>query len=158
MCGHLLLLSSVSSVAQSCPTYCDPMDGNQPVLPVHHQLPEFAQTHIHWVSDAIQPSHLLSSPSPPIFNLSQHQGLFQWVSSLHQVTKNIGVSALASILAKNIQEWFPLGWTGGIPLLSKGLSGVLFNSTVQKHLFFGTQLLYSPTLTSIYDWKNHSFD
>ena len=77
-----------SSVTQSCPTFCDPMDCSTPGLPVHLQLPEFTQTHVHWVSDAIQQSHPLSSPSPPTFNLSQHQGFFQWVSSLHQVAKN----------------------------------------------------------------------
>ena len=76
-----------SSVAQSCPTLCDPMNQSTPGLPVHHQLPEFTQTHVHWVSDAIQPSHPLSSPSPPALNLSQHQGLFKWVSSSHQVAK-----------------------------------------------------------------------
>ena len=76
-----------SSVTPSCPTLCDPMDCSTPGFPVHHQLPELAQTHVHWVSDAIQPSHPLSSPSPPAFNLSQPQGLFQWVSSLHQVAK-----------------------------------------------------------------------
>ena len=74
---------SVSLVAQSCPTLCDHMDCSTPGLPVHHQLPEFTQTHVHGVSDAIQPSHPLSSPSPAAFNLSQHQGLFQWVSSSH---------------------------------------------------------------------------
>ena len=73
-----------SSVAQSCPTLCDPMDRSMPGLPVHHQLPELAQTHAHQVSDAIQPSHPLLSPSP-VFNLSQHQDLFKWVSSSHQV-------------------------------------------------------------------------
>ena len=77
-----------SSVTQSCPTLCDPVDCSTPGLPVHHQLPEFTQTHIHWVGDAIQPSHPLSSPSPPTFNLCQHQGLFQWVSSSHQVAKH----------------------------------------------------------------------
>ena len=76
-----------SSVPQSCPTLCDSMDYSTPGLPVHHQIPEFTQTHVHWVSDAIQPSHPLSSPSPPTFNLSQHQGLFKWVSSSHQVAK-----------------------------------------------------------------------
>ena len=81
------LSQSVSSVAQSCPTLCDPMDRSTPGLPVHHQLPEFTQTHIHWIGDAIQPSHPLSSPSPPAFNLCQHQGLFKWVSSSHQVAK-----------------------------------------------------------------------
>ena len=76
-----------SSVAQSCPTLCDPMDCSTPALPVHHQLPELAQTHVHGVGDVIQSSHTLSSPSPPAFNLSQNQGLFQGVSSLHQVAK-----------------------------------------------------------------------
>ena len=76
-----------SSVAQLCPTLCEPMNCGTPGLPVHHQLPEFTQTHVHWVSDAIQPSHPLLSPSPPALNPSQHQGLFKWVSSSHQVAK-----------------------------------------------------------------------
>ena len=76
-----------SSVAQSCPTLCDPMNRSTPGLPVHHQFLESTQTHVQRVSDAIQPSHPLSSPSPPAPNPSQHQGLFQWVSSLHQVAK-----------------------------------------------------------------------
>ena len=76
-----------SSVAQLCPTLCDPMDCNMPGFPVHHQLLELIQTHVHWVSDAIQPSYPLSSPFPPALNLSQHQGLFRWVSSSHQVAK-----------------------------------------------------------------------
>ena len=71
------------SVAQSCLTLCNLMDCSTPGFPVHYQLSELAQTHVHWVSDAIQPSHSPSSPSPPVFNLSQHQGLFQWVSSSH---------------------------------------------------------------------------
>ena len=75
------------SVAQSCLTLCDPMDCNTPGFHVHHQLPELAQTHIHWVDDAIQPSYPLPSPSLPTFTLSQHQGLFQWVSSSHQMAK-----------------------------------------------------------------------
>ena len=76
-----------SSVTQSCPTLCNPMNCGTPGLPVHHQLSEFAQTHVRWVSDAIQPSHPLSPPSPPALNLTQHQGLFKWVSSSHQVAK-----------------------------------------------------------------------
>ena len=76
-----------SSVTQSCPNICSPMDCSTPGLPVHRQLPEFTQTHVHWVNDAIQPSHPLSSPFPPVFNLSPHQGLFKWVSSLHLVAK-----------------------------------------------------------------------
>jgi len=75
------------SVAQSCPTLCDPMDCSTSGFPVHHQLPELAQTHVHRVGDAIQLSHSLSFPSPPPFNLSQHEGLFKWVSSLHQVAE-----------------------------------------------------------------------
>ena len=80
-------ISPQGSSVQSCPTLCDPMNHSTPGLPVHHQLPEFTQTHVHWVSDAIQPSHPLSSPSPPALNLSQHQGLFEWDSSSHQVAK-----------------------------------------------------------------------
>ena len=76
-----------NSVSRLCPTICYPMDCSTPGLPVHHQLLESTQTHVHWVSDAIQPSHPLSSPSPPTFNLSQHRGLFKWVSSSHQVAK-----------------------------------------------------------------------
>ena len=78
---------TVSSVAQSCPTLCDPMNHSTPSLPVHHQLLEFTQTHVHRVGDAIQPSHTLLSPSPPALNPSQHQGLFQWVNSSHEVAK-----------------------------------------------------------------------
>ena len=98
-----------SSVTQSCPTLWDPMDCSTWGFPFHHQLLEPTQAHVHWVGDAIQPSHPLLSPSPPAFNLSQHQGLFQWVSSLHQVGK-----ASASVLPMNIRGWSPLGWTGWI--------------------------------------------
>ena len=76
-----------SSVAQSCPTFCNPMNNSTPGLPVYHQLPEFTQIHVHRVSDAIQPSHPRSSPSPPAPNPSQHQSLFQWVNSSHEVAK-----------------------------------------------------------------------
>ena len=82
-----LLSVQFSSVAQSCPTVCSPMDCSMPGFPVHRQLPELTQTHVHWVNGAIQPSHLLSSPFPPAFNLSQHWGLFQWVHSSHQMAK-----------------------------------------------------------------------
>ena len=83
----ILLSVHFSSVANSCLTLCDPMNRSTPALTVHHQLPEFTQTHVHWVGDATQPSHPLSSPSPPALNLSQYQGLFQWVSSSHEVAK-----------------------------------------------------------------------
>ena len=123
-----------SSVAQSCLTFCDPMDCSTPGLPVQHQLPEFTQTHVHWVGDAT--NHLiLSSPCPPAFNLSQHQGLFQRLSS----SQSIGASASALVLPMNIQDWSPLGWTGWISLQSKGLSRVFSNTTVQKHQFFSAQ-------------------
>ena len=86
---QVMLITEIqySSVAQWCPTLCNPMGSSTPDLFVLHQLPEFTQTHIHWVSDAIQPSHPLLSPSLPALNLSQHQGLFKWVSSSHQVAK-----------------------------------------------------------------------
>ena len=131
------VLSSVqfSPVTQSCPTLFDPMNRSTPGLPVHHQLLEFIQTHVHRVSDAIQPSHPLSSPSPPAPNLSQHQSLFQWVNSSHEVAKVLGVSALASFLPKKSQGWSPSEWTGWISLQSKGLSRVFSNTTVQKHVF-----------------------
>ena len=85
LCHRLIV--QFSSVAQSCPTLCDPVNLSMPDLPVHHQLPESTQTHVHWVNDTIQPSHPLSSPSPPALNLSQRQGLFKWVSSSQQVAK-----------------------------------------------------------------------
>ena len=92
-----------------CPTLCNPMDCSTPGLPVHHQLPEFTQNHVHWVGDAIQLSYPLPSPSPPAFNLSQHQGLqiSQFFASGDQ---SIGVSASSSVLPVNIQDWFPLRW------------------------------------------------
>ena len=114
---HLFSSVQFSSVAQLCPTLCDRMDCSTAGFPVHHQLPELTKTHFHPVGDAIQLSHPLASPSPPAFNLSQHQGLFQWISSLHQVAKEL-VSTSTLVLSMNIQDWFPLGWTGWIPLQS----------------------------------------
>ena len=128
-----------SSVTQSCPTFCNPMNRSMPGLPVHHQLPEFTQTHVHWVGYAIQPSHPLLSPSPPAPNPSQHQSfpmsqLFAWGG------QSIRVSASASVLPMNTKDWSPLRWTGWIFLQSKGLSRVFSNTTVEKHQFFSTQL------------------
>ena len=141
MAKPLLLMVQFSSVALSCMILCDPMDCSTLGLPVHHQFPEFTQTHVHLVGDAIQPSHPLSSPSPPAFILSQHQGLFKGVSSSHQVAKVLKLcKASASALPMNIQARFPLGWTGWISLLFKGLSRVFSNTTVQKYQFFSTQL------------------
>ena len=131
----MLSISSVqfSSVAQSCPTLCDSMNRTRPGLPVHHQLPEFTQTHVHRVGDAIQPSHSLLSPSPPAPNPSQYQSfpmsqLFAWGG---QSTR---VSALVSFLPKKSQGWSPSEWTGWISLQSKGLSRVFSNTTIQKHV------------------------
>ena len=154
------LMTSVqfSSVAQSCPTLYDPMNHSTPGLPVHHQLPESTQTHVYRVDDTIQPSHPLSSPSPPALNLS-HQGLFQWVSSSHQVAKVLRVSASTSVLPMNTQEWSPLGWTGWISLQSKGLSRVFSNTTVQSINSSVLSFLYCPPLTSMHDhWQNYSLD
>ena len=124
-----------SSVAQWCPTLCDPMNRSMPGLPVHHQLPEFTQTHVHRVGDAIQPSHPFSSclQSLPTSGLFPKSQLFAWGG------QSTGVSASASVLPMNTQDWSPLRWTGWISLQSKGLSRVSSNTIVQKHQFFGTQ-------------------
>ena len=130
--------SQFSSVAQSCPTLCDPKDCSTPGLPVHHQIPEFTQTQVHWVGDAIQASHLLSSPSSPAYSLSQHSGSLPRSQFFVFIGWSIGVSA--SILRMNIQFWLPLEWNGWISWKSKGLLRVFSNTTVQKHQFFGAQL------------------
>ena len=145
-------MAQFSSVAQSCLTLCNPMNRSTPGLSVHHQLPESTQTHVHWVDDAIQPSHPLSSPSPPALYLSQHQGLFKWVSSSHQVAK---------LLEFQLQHQ-SFQWTPKTDLLQDGLVGSpcsardsqessptpQFKSSNSSVLTF----LYSPTLTSIYDY------
>ena len=136
----------VGSVAQSCLTLCNHMDCRTPGFPVLHHHPELAQTHAHWLSDVIKPSHPLSSPSLPAFNLSQHQGLFKWISSSHQVAKVFVASVSASVLPMNIWYWFPWGLTGLISSQSKGLSKVFSNTTVQRHQFFSVQ----PFLLSSY--------
>ena len=148
-----------SSVAQSCLTLCDPMNRSTLGLPVHYQLLEFTQTHVHWVGDVFQPSHPLSSPSPPALNLSQHQGLFKWVSSLHQVAK---------VLEFQLQHQSFL-WTPRTDLLQDGLVGSPCSPRDSQESsptpqfksinFLALSFLYSPTLTSIHDyWKNHSLD
>ena len=133
-----------SSVTQSCLILCDPMDCSMPGLPVHHQLLELTQTHVHWVSDAILSSsvvpfssHLQSFPASGCFLMSEF---------FASGSQSIGVSASASVLPVNNQDWFPLGWTGWISLQSKQLSRLFSNTTVQKHQFFGAQLsLYSDS-------------
>ena len=153
------IVSSVqfSSVTQSCPTLWDPMNHSTPGLPVHHQLLEATQTHVHCVGDAIQPSHPLSSASPPALNPSIR--VFPNESALCIRWPKYWSFSFSISLSKNIQDWVPLGWTGWISLQSKALSRVFSNTTVQKHQFFGTQLPQSSTLTFIYDhWKNNSLD
>jgi len=109
----------LSSVAQSCPTLCDPMDHSTPDFPVYHQLLELAQTHIHWASDAIQPSHPLSSLSPPAFSPSHHEGLLKWVSSSHHVAKVLELQLQHQSFQWIFRTDFLLGWTGWISLQSK---------------------------------------
>ena len=158
MLPNYLTIIQFSSVAQLCPTLCDPMDCSTPGFPVHHQLPVLAQTNVHQVGDAIQPSHpfipffscLQSFPASGSFPMSQ---FFAWGG------QSIGASTSASVLPMNIQDWFPLGLAGLISLQSKGLSRVFSNTTVQRHQFFGTQpTLWSSSLIHHGYWKNHSCD
>ena len=136
---------SFSSVTQLCPTLCNPMNCSMPGLPVHRQLPEFTQTHIHQVSDAIQPSYPLLSPSPPAPNPSQHQSLFHWFNFTWG-GQSIGVSASASFLPKNTQDWSPLEWTGWLSLQSKGLSSFFWIPQFKSINSSVLSFLYSPTL------------
>ena len=140
---HIIFISSVqfSSVAQSCPTLCNPMDCLTPGLPAHHQLLELAQTHVHRVSPWCHPT--ISSSAIPFSSCLQSfpaSGSFQMREFFTSVGQSIGVSASAWILPMNIQDWFPLRLTGLISLQSKGLSRVFSNITVQKHQFFVAQL------------------
>ena len=153
-CVSLHFSLQIRSVVQLCPTLCDPMNRSMPDLPVHHQLPEFTQTHIRRVSDAIQPSHPLSSPSPPAPNPSQHPSFpMSWLFA--GGGQSTGVSALASVLPKKSQGW-SLEWTGWISLQSKGLSRVLSNTTAQKHHFFGAQPS-SQSNSHIHTWPQEAF-
>ena len=127
-----------SSVTQSCLTLCDPMNRSTPGLPVHHQLPEFTQTHVHRVGDAIQPSHPLSSPSPPAPTPPSIK-VFSNESTLRMKWPKYWSFRFRSFPPKNTQGWSPSEWTGWISLQSKGLSRVFSNTTVQKHQFFSAQ-------------------
>ena len=158
-CKHSLLTHCWwwCSLTKSCPAIWNPMDCSTPGSSVLRYLPEFAQTHIHWVSDVIQPSQPVthfsfcsqSSPASGSFPKSQ----------LLASGKSSRASASASVLPVNIQGWFPLGLTGLISLLSKELSRVFSSITVQRHHSSELSLLYGPTLTSVHDyWKNYSFD
>ena len=163
ICPTLLLRSyawdQFSSVTQSCPTLCDLMDCSTPGFPIHYQLPEPTQTHVHWVGDAIQPSHPLSSPSPLAFNLSQYKGLFQWVSSLHQMAKVLQLQLQHQSFQWIFRTDFFQDWLVGSPCSPRqsqeSSPTPQFKSINSSVLSF----LYSPILTSIHDhWKNHSFD
>ena len=145
---HLISLGSVSIVIKTCVTLCNPMDCSIPGSSVLHYLPEFAQIHVHLVTDAIQPSHPLSPPSPPVLNLSQHQDLFQWAGSSHQVAK---VLKLQHQSFQWIQDWLRL--TDLMSLLSKGVSSVFSSTTVWKasilpHLAFSVVQLSHLYMTT----------
>ena len=145
-----------SSVTQSCLTLCNPMNRSTPGLPVHHQLPESTQTHVHWCHPVISSSVISFSSCPQSLPAS---GSFQMSQLFASGGQSIGASASTSVLPMNTQEWPPLGWTGWISLQSKGFSRVFSNTTVQKHHSSALSFVYSPTLTSIRDhWKNRSLD
>ena len=146
---HSVQFSSVESLSRV--RLFDPMNRSTPDLPVHHQLPEFTQTHVHRVSDAIQPSHPLFSPSPPAPNPSQHQSLIPMSKLFAWGGQSTGVSASASFPPKKSQGWSPSECTGWISLQSKGLSRVFSNTTVQTHQFFGAQLS-SQSNSHIHTW------
>ena len=140
---RFLLKHQFSSVAQLCLILCDPMNRSMTGLPVHHQLPESTQTHVHQDGDAIQPSHPLSSPVIPFSSCPQSfpaSGSFPMSQLFAWGGPSIGVSALTSVLPVNTRDWSPLGWTGWISWQSKGLSRVFSNTTVEKLQFFSAQL------------------
>ena len=132
---------SLEGVQFSCSfvSDCDTMDCSMPGLPVHNQLREFTQTYVHWVSDAIQPSQPLSSPSPPAFNLSQHQGLFQGVTSLHQVAKVLEFQLQHQSFQWIFRTDFLQDGLVGTPCSPRDSYRVFFNTAVLKHQFFGAQ-------------------
>ena len=156
---HPIFLIDFSSVqfSSSVVSLWDPMDCSMPGLSVHYQLPEFTQTHVHWVGDAIQPSHPLLSPSPPTFNLSQHQGLFQWVSSLHQVAKILKLQLQHQSFQWIFRTDFFLDGLVGSPCNPRGSQESSPTPQFKSSNSLVLSFLHSPTLTSIHDhWKNHS--
>ena len=156
--GHMHADYQFSSVAQSCLTLWDPIDCSMPGLPVRHQLPEFTQTHVHWVCDAIQPSHPLLSPSPA-FNLSQHQGLFKWVSSSHQVAKVLELQLKQQSFQWTFRTDFLYDELVGSPCSPRDSQESSPTPQFKSINSSAHSFLYSPTLTSIHGyWKNHSFD
>ena len=151
--------SQFSSVAQSCPTLCDPMNRSTPGLPVHHKLPEFTQTHVHRVSDAIQPSHPLSSHSPPAPNPSRHQSLFQWVNSSHEVAKVLEFQLQHHSFQRNRRADLLQNGLVGSPCSPRDSQDSSPTPQFKGINSSALSLLHSPTLTSIHDHrKNHSLD
>ena len=149
--------SQFSSVAQSCPTLCDPMDCSTPGFPVYHQLPELTQTHVHRIGDAIQPSHPLSSPSPPAFNIPQHQGLFKWVSSSHEVAKVLKFQLQLQSFQWIFRNDFLYDGLAGSPCSPRDSQESSPTPQFQSISSSALSLLHSPTLTSIHDHReNHS--
>ena len=152
--SHIVVVQSLSRVS-----LCDPMDCSMPGFAVHHQLPELAQTHVHWVGDAIQTSCPLLSPFPPAFYLSQHQGLFQWISSLYQVAKVVEFQlyhqSFKCIFSIDfLYDW--LVWSPCSPRDSQASSPTAQFKSINSSLL---NLLSCPTLITIHDyWKNHCFD
>ena len=146
------------SVTKLGPTLCDPMDCSTPGFPVLHYLPEFAQTHVHRVSDVFQPFHPLLPPFPPP-SIFPSIRVFSNELALRIRWQSIGASASTSVFPMNIQGWFPLGLSGLISLLFKGLSRVFSSTTIQKHQFFDAQPSLRFTSHNLHDYfKNHSFD
>ena len=153
------IIVQFSSVAQSCPTLCDPMNHSTAGLPVHHQLPEFTQTHVHRVSDAIQPSHPLSFPSPPAPNPSQHQSLFHWVNSLHEVAKVLEFQLKHQSFQRNPRADLLQNGLVGSPYSPRDSQESSPTPQFESINFSALSFLHSPTLTSIHDHrKNHSLD
>ena len=148
-----------SSVSQSCPTLCNPMNRSMPGLPVHHQLPEFTQTHVHRVNDAIQPSYPQSSPSPPAPNPSQNQGLFEWVNSSHEVAKVVEFQLQHHSFQRTPRTDLLQNGLVGSPCRPRDSQESSPTPQFKSINSSALSLLHSPTLTSIHDhWKNHSLD
>ena len=142
------------SLPKSCLTLCDPMDCRMPGFPVLHHLPEFAQIHVHWVSDAIQPPHPLPSPSPPALSLSQHQGLFQWISSWHWVAKVLDLQLQHQSFQWIFRICSLLDWPAWPPCSPRDSPESSLTPQIESINFSALNLLYDPTLTTERDcWE-----